>query len=268
MTGPGSHFYIDSERQTAEIHDCGTVLRNLRSLVPDGLVGGIEWERLAIRADGLSASVLGLEFRLGDPTPNADLLLGFVPGSRAEQAHIRRGQETPPGSPEAVLADYFARIRGVEFPEAALITRTILEVDGLQQVGWLGPTEMVASTLAAINNQCERLAIQLEVSSRGVLPRLGLEVYVLPGQSHGFADWSATANPDQWRPILSRLENAGWCLPQKARSLLAFPGREHIFDDGIFLVHKGINHIKISIEAGQACTAKAYAGMLFVPVNT
>lgn len=367
MTGISSLFHVDSESKTIGMQDCGAVLRNLRSLVPDGLVGRIEWERLAGRADGLSASVLGLEFRLGDPHPNADLLLGLVRGSRAEQAHIRRGQDAPLDSPEAFLANYFDRVRGAEFPEAALITRTILEydvglvandgrwpppsvfqglknpssrnsgicdaelagriasvlscaigrsddaqeitvirkivaalppdsrlvwigampgrdprmirllidgldtddlIDGLQRIGWPGPTAIVSSTLDAISDQFERLAIQLEVSAQGVLPRLGLEVYVLPEQSSdGFADWSTAANSDLWRPVLSRLEDAGWCLPLKASSLLAFPGQEYLFDDGIFLIHKGINHIKISIEAGQARTAKAYVGMLFLPVN-
>ncbi len=47
--------------------------------------------------------------------------------------------------------------------------------------------------------------------------------------------------------------------------ILAFLGQEYIFDNGIFLVHKNINHVKISIEAGQACTAKAYVGMVFLP---
>ncbi len=366
MTDPDSHFHVDSERQTAEIHDCGTVLRSLRSLVPDGLVDSLEWERLAGRADGLSASIVGLEFRLGDPTPNADFLLGLVPGSWAEQTCIRRGQEAPPDSPEAFLANYLAQIRDAEFPEAALIATTILEydvglvpgddrwpppgvfqklknpfsqnvgireaevaariasaiswavgrsddaqesaairkmvaalpvdsqltwigampgrdprmirllfdvpdadglMDDLQRIGWPGPTEMVASTLDAINGQFERLAIQLEVSAQGVLPRLGLEVYVLPKHPYGFADWSRAPNPGLWRPILSRLEDTGWCLPQKASCLLAFPGREYIFDNGIFLVHKNINHVKISIEASQAREAKAYVFMKFQPAT-
>lgn len=367
MTDIRGLFYIDSERKTAEIQDCGAVLRNLRSLVPDELVGKLEWEHLAGRADGLSASVLGLEFRLGDRAPNADLLLGLVPGSRAEEAHIRRGRDAQPGSPEAVLANYFAQIRGAEFPEAALITRTILEydvgpmvapstppppavfqglkdpsspasgirdpgvagriasaisgavgraddaqeiaairevvdalppdgrlvwvgampgrtprmirllldglgtdglVDILQRIEWPGPTETVSTVLDIIDDQFARLAVQLEVSAQGALPRLGLEVYVLPEQSSGgFADWSTTANLDLWHPALSRLGDAGWCLPLKASSLLAFPGREYIFNNEILLVHKGINHVKLSIEAGQTCTAKAYVGMLFLPVN-
>ncbi len=367
MTDISGLVYIDSESKTTGMQDCGAVLCKLRSLVPNRLVGSIEWERLVVRAEGLPASVLGLEFRLGDRNPNADLLLGFVPGSRAEQAHIHRGQNAKPGSPEAVLANYFARIRAAEFLEAALITRTILEydvglvdddgrwplpalfqglrdpsspdsgirdsevagriasaisyavgrsddaqeiaviretiaalppdgrlawigampgreprmirvlihnldacdlVDSLQRMGWPGSTETVSAVLDFINNRFGRLAIQLEVSAQGVLPRLGIEVYVLPDRSSGgFADWSTSANPDRWRPLLSRLEDAGWCLPLKASSLLEFPGREYVFDDGIFLVHKGINHIKISIEAGQACTAKAYVGMLFLPVN-
>ena len=368
MTDARGLFHIDSESQTTGMQNCGAVLRTLRSLVPNGLVGDLEWERLVVRTEGLPASVLGLEFRLDDREPNADLLLGLVPGSRAEEAHIRRGRDARPGSPEAVLANYFARVRGAEFPEAELITRTILEydvgrvasdgrwpppavfqglkdrsspdsgirdpevagriasaircavgraddaqeiagirevvaalppdgrlawlgvmpgrnprmiralihgldadglVDSLQRIGWQGQTETVSGVLNVIDDQFARLAIQLEVSAQGVLPRLGIEVYVLPKQSSdGFADWSTAANPELWRPALSRLEDAGWCLPLKMKSLLTFPGREYVIDDGIFLVHKGINHVKISIETGQPCTAKAYVGMFFLPVNT
>lgn len=367
MIGIRGLFHVDSESKTTEMHDCGAVLRSLRSLIPDGLVGSLEWERLAGRADGLSASSeLGLEFQLGNRNPNADFLLGFLPGSKAEQAHVRQGHDAPPDSPQAVLANYFARVRSAEFPEAALIAKTILEydmglvagdadappavfqclnhpssrnsgirdaeiagriaselscavgrsddareiatirrvvaalppgwrltwmgampgrdprmirlmivgvdagglVDDLQRIGWPGPTEIVSSILDALNDQFNRLAIQLEVSAQGTLPRLGIEVYVLPERSpDGFQGRSTAATPDRWRPVLSRLENAGWCLPLKAGNLLEFPGREYLFDDGIFLVHKGINHIKIALEAGQACTAKAYGSMLFLPVN-
>ncbi len=368
MNGIRGLFHVDSESKTTGMQDCGAVLRSLRSLIPDGLVGSLEWERLAGHADGLSASELGLEFRLGDRNPNADLLLGLVPGSKAEQAHVRRGQDAPPDSPEAVLANYFARVQSAEFPEAALIAKTILEydvglvagdgrcppppaifqglkhpssrnsgirdaevagriaseiscavgrsddareiatirrivaalppgwrltwigampgrdprmirlllvgldagglVDGLQRIGWPGPTEIVSSILDALNDQFNRLAIQLEVSAQGTLPGLGIEVYVFPDRAtDGFENWSMAATPDRWRPVLSRLEDAGLCLPLKADNLLEFPGREYLFDDGIFLVHKGINHIKIALEAGQACTAKAYVSMLFLRLN-
>lgn len=347
--------------------DCGAVLRNLPSLVPTSLVSRIEWEHLAKRVDGLSTSILGLEFRLGEAEPSADLLLGIIPESMAEHTHLCKGQNAPEGSYEAAFINHIAQVRNGSFPEAALITMTILEYDvaaahgkpspppavfhgiltqshqesgirdayaagrlaaaiaasirqpedvqeidaiqeaiaalpsmgrltwigampareprmirvlfqgfeastlinDLYRMGWPGPTETVTKVLKIIDGCFEHLTVQLEISAQGVLPRLGIEAYVLkkPRSSRSFANWAAAPNSALWCPLLSRLEDAGLCLSSKARALLAFPGREYVFEDGIFEVHKGINHIKISIEGNRACTAKAYVGMLFRPVG-
>lgn len=140
---------------------------------------------------------------------------------------------------------------------------------GLEAMGWSGPGETVATVIDCLEGHFGRLAIQLEVSARGVLPGLGLEVYVLEEDPAGGAgaDWAAAPNPALWRATISRLQDAGWCLPEKAAALLSFPGREFIFHESVFLAHKGINHIKISIDECGRCTAKAYVGMQLRPVG-
>lgn len=142
-------------------------------------------------------------------------------------------------------------------------------IHDLHKMGWPGPTETVTKVLEIIDGRFEHLTVQLEVSAQGILPRLGIEMYAVPKPhaSSSFANWAAAPNSALWRPLLSRLEDAGLCLSSKAHALLAFPGREYVFEDGIFEMHKGINHLKISIDENRACTAKAYAGMLFRPAN-
>lgn len=359
-------FHIGPNIGVAEIMDCGAALRDLPSLVPTNLVSRTELERLATRVDGLSTSILGFEFRLGESVPSTDLLLGIIPESMAEQTHLCKGQNAPEGSYEAAFINHIARVRNGNFPEAALITMTILEYDvaaahgipypppavfhgiltrshqetgirdahaagrlaaaiaasikrpedvqeidavyetiaalplawrltwigampgreprmiralfqgleagtltnDLYRMGWPGSTETVTKVLEMIDGCFEHLTVQLEVSAQGILPRLGLEVYVLkPRPSSSFANWAAAPNSALWRPLLSRLEETGLCLSSKARALLAFPGREYILEDGIFEIHKGINHVKISIEGNQACTAKAYVGTLCRPIG-
>ncbi len=367
MTAMNKLFHVGPSIGVAEIMDCGAALRDLPSLVPTSLVSRIEWKHLAKRVDGLSTSILGFEFRLGESAPSADLLLGIIPESMAEHAHLSKGQDAPEGSYEAAFTNHMAQVRNGSFPEAALITMTILEYDvaaahgkpypppaifhgiltqsqqesgirdaraagrlaaaiaasigqpedvqeidavremiaalpstgrltwlgampgreprmiralfqgleagnlinDLYRMGWPGPTETATKVLEIIDGCFKHLTVQLEISAQGVLPRLGLEAYVLkkPRSSSSFANWAAAPNSAPWRPLLSRLENAGLCLSSKARALLALPGREYVFEDGIFEVHKGINHIKISIEGNQACTAKAYAGMLVRPIG-
>ncbi|MCY4051195.1 MAG: hypothetical protein OXE41_12470 [Gammaproteobacteria bacterium] len=358
-----SLFHIGPKIRVAEIMDCGAVFRYLPSLVPTNLISKVEWEHVVKRADGLSTSILGFEFDLGKSIQQADLLLGIIPNSKAEEAYRNKDNSTPVDSFEAVFANHLDKIRNGSIPEASLISMTILEYDvasaggklnappavfhgiltqtkgepgirdpqaagrlaailassigrpvdvqetnavqkiiadlpsnvrlvwigampgreprmirillrgleseslleNLHQMGWAGPTETVSRVLEVVDGCFEHLTVQLEISADGFLPRLGLEIYALnkPDSSSSFANWAAAPDSTPWQPALSRLEDSGLCLPSKASSLLAFPGREYLYEQGVFEVHKGINHIKISIEDNRACTAKAYVGLLF-----
>lgn len=361
-------FHIDPGTGAVGIEDSGAALRKLHSLVPDALIGEREWEILTQRVDGLPASVLGFEFRLGDPDARADLLLGLMPGSTAEQAYCRWCLRARQDSPETAFAHHIARISDTGFPGSVQLKATILEFDvamihgdasppapgvfqgfcmpasrtsgirdpqvagalaasvaaavgyaedareiaavrkavagmppggrltwigampareprmvrllfrgfevaglstGLEAMGWPGSSETVDSVIELLSGCFGRLAFQLEVSVEGVLPRLGLEAYVLeedpaPGEA---VDWAAAPDPALWRAVVSRLQDADWCLPRKAAALLAFPGREFIFDESVFLAHKGISHIKISIDECGNSAAKAYVGMQFRPIG-
>ena len=122
----------------------------------------------------------------------------------------------------------------------------------LRQVGWPGPMRAVEAALDLVKGLPVRFAMQLEVNAQGLLPRLGLEIFLPPEPPRGAS----------WRSVLTVLEQAGCALPRKSRGLLAFPSFEHVLDDGIFAVRMDINHVKISIQEDRPFTAKAYGRVL------
>ena len=122
----------------------------------------------------------------------------------------------------------------------------------LRQVGWPGPMSAVAAALDLVKELPVRFGMQLEVSAQGLLPRLGLEIYLLPERTRGAS----------WRSVLTVLEQAGCSLPRKSRGLLALPGYEQVLDDAIFAVRMDINHVKISLEEDRPFTAKSYGRVL------
>ena len=133
----------------------------------------------------------------------------------------------------------------------------------LQRLDWQGPVNAVPEILADLQDVVfpNDFQLAIDVVAAGVLPRLGLEVKC-PFPEDGAA-WTKTTRRD-WIPLVTRLAERGWCLPEKAHGLLAYPGQE-IFTDrtgGFYLAYKGISHIKLSIGEGDI-SAKAYTGLSF-----
>lgn len=130
----------------------------------------------------------------------------------------------------------------------------------LRQVGWPGPMRAVEAALDMVKDLPVRFGMQLEVNAQGLLPRLGLEIFLPPERPRGVG--TGAARGASWRSLLTTLEQAGCALPRKSRGLLAFPGFEHVLDDGIFAVRTDINHVKISIQEDRPFTAKSYGRVL------
>ena len=125
----------------------------------------------------------------------------------------------------------------------------------LARIQWPG-------SLADVAGVCESMAgvarpsvsLSVDVTAEGVAPRIGLEFY-RPVDWH---DLDRTG----WGRLIDRLEERGWCLPEKARGLKAWPLVEHLFDQGkVYRVRQSINHVKVVVDRGTAA-AKAYAGTL------
>ena len=135
------------------------------------------------------------------------------------------------------------------------------EIDGtLERLGLRGPARSAMELAAGLEDVLPRFRLAVDATAAGLLPRFGLELYHPGSWSHGPDSWLVTGRSD-WRPVVERLVRRGWCLAAKAEGLLQWCALDRMFDRrGVFLVYKGLNHIKLTVtEAGVA--AKAYAGL-------
>ena len=124
----------------------------------------------------------------------------------------------------------------------------------LERIEWPGPAAEAAEVLAALDDLVAYAAVSLDVTTRGVGPRLGLELYRPP-------KWFAVDRTG-WHPFIARIEERGWCLPAKADGLRSWPGAERLLADReVRAVRRGINHVKVVIAPDTPTAAKAYAGM-------
>ena len=125
----------------------------------------------------------------------------------------------------------------------------------LERLGWSGSATAaadVAESLAELTKP--GVSLSVDVTAQGVSPRLGLEFY-RP------VKWYEL-DPSGWNGLIDRLEEKGWCLPEKAIGLKAWPRVEQVFDQAkVYRVCQSINHVKVVVDCG-ATTAKAYAGMI------
>ena len=139
------------------------------------------------------------------------------------------------------------------------------EVPGfLERVQWSGDSDGVVSALSDFRDICRRFRLSVDVSAHGTAPRLGVELFVR--EKWDREDWIATDIED-WRPVVERLQARGWCLPEKARGLLAWPGVRQLYGArGVHLLYLGINHVKLLVEQG-GVRAKAYTGLRCAPVR-
>lgn len=130
----------------------------------------------------------------------------------------------------------------------------------LERLAWAGSLRTVQAVLAGLRELLPRFWLSVDVSAGGVSPRLGLELYHA-GQGDRELDGWWTTGRGEWRPVVERLVERGWCLPAKARGLLAWCALDRIYDRrAVYLVYKGINHVKLTLEHDGAVRAKAYAG--------
>ena len=130
----------------------------------------------------------------------------------------------------------------------------------LERWGRRGSVRPATEILTELGEVLPRFRLSVDVAAAGLLPRLGLELYHAGSWSDSLDSWLTTGRSD-WRPVVERLAQHGWCLPAKARGLLEWCALDKMYDrGGVFLVHKGVNHVKFTVtDAGVA--AKAYAGM-------
>ena len=138
--------------------------------------------------------------------------------------------------------------------------------DFLERLRWPGAADGVVSVLNDFGELYRRFRLAVDISARGTMPRLGVEMFV-GDDWYREDDWLKT-DIGQWRQMVELLEARGWCLPDKARGLLAWPGLQQLYGTrGTHLLYMGINHVKLLIEHG-AVRAKAYTGLHYAPVQS
>ena len=131
----------------------------------------------------------------------------------------------------------------------------------LKRLKWKGPIRNVMNILDEMRDMTPIFRLALDVTSNGVGPRLGLEMYRPRKPSN--LDYWLTSGRNAWRPVVNYLEEMKWCLPSKGNGLRAFPGIERLFEEnGMSILYKGINHFKLTIE-DDAVEAKAYAALAY-----
>ena len=224
--------------------------------------------------------------------PEPGVFLGLRPGFRAGAALRGRpaaellaetltsavGWDPEPDESEA-LAGVVAQIPGTadaiqvgampgRTPRLLRITVAFARAEELprflEDIGWRGPLEKADLVRRRIGAAADCIfAASFGLGAHGVVPRLGLEVYLRKGAER-LATWTDTTAAD-WLPVLARAEADGWCIPDKVEGLRRVPGLHQIAGrNGTGLLYLGVNHLKVSL--GQAgVTSKAYVGMRFLP---
>ena len=242
----------------------------------------LEYDLVEPRADGRPAPGVFMRLRL-EPLPRP---LGSSPyncgarhmaatlaktvgwdASAAEEVAVERAVDAlaPDGEVLHVGALPGREPRAVRLVARGVEERKVPAVLG--RLEWPGSMQAVTGLLRALRGRAARFQLSFDVSARGVSPRLGLETYVdRDGRSGSPGGWLATGRGD-WTPFVAWMEQEGWCLPAKARGLAQWPVVETIYAFGRpWRLYRGLNHVKITVEADGAAHAKAYAGMSFVPI--
>ena len=164
-----------------------------------------------------------------------------------ECGYVFQAGALPARSPSA----FRVLIKGI--PEADLPTV-------LRRLRWPGPTAAVHEILHAMAGLIAYTALSIDVTVRGLGPRIGVELY----RPQKWFQIDRTG----WLPVIDLLVERGWCLPAKADGLRRWPGTERLLTDRgeVHLVRQGINHVKVVIDGTAPATVKAYAGMDLRPL--
>ena len=130
----------------------------------------------------------------------------------------------------------------------------------LEQVQWPGEPSLPTSILSDFAGLASpTFGLDFDVTSEGVLPRLGLEFF--RNVESRRRDELFRLDRAGWKPIIDRLEERNWSLPAKAGGVREWPRLEFCFgSDGVYQARQTLNHFKVAIGP-DGVSSKAYAGM-------
>jgi len=126
------------------------VLSLVRAVLPETLIDGNGWERLAARVCGLPSpaadAAFGFEVRLAEQEASADLLLTVARDSRIADALVRKGASGDPGA--ASLARVLSEVARPGSPLAPAVDLVALEYDIVGVAGSPAPGVFLRSAAA------------------------------------------------------------------------------------------------------------------------
>ena len=196
----------------------------------------------------------------------ADAIAGVV-GWRNDAGERHALEQAFEALPSGGEVGYVGALPGRKMRAVRVIARGIWEPDVpafLERLAWTGPVDRVVEVLADLRDVSPHFRVAFDVTARGVAPHLGLEMGVLEPKNQQVAhhEWLHTERR-HWLPVVTRVEEKGWCLPEKAHGLLDYLEQQTFLDEtGTWQSYKGINHVKIFIDAA-GVSAKGYVGMFF-----
>ena len=132
--------------------------------------------------------------------------------------------------------------------------------EALNRLHWHGDQSQVDAVLSDLEGLVSpSIGINIDITSEGVSPRLGLEFFRMAEHPNPFEDFRLDRTG--WKMIIDRLEERNWCLPDKAAGLREWPRLEMIFgQDGVYQVRQVISHFKVVIDP-EGINSKAYVAM-------
>lgn len=113
---------------------------------------------------------------------------------------------------------------------------------GLAAIGWQGDTKALTDALEPWE-EGDKVAVNIDLGEHGVLPKIGIEV---------FSRWRHPVLVDKF---ITRLEEAGLCLPSKGKALRRWI---RILPDGDPFIQTLISYFKLNYRDGKITEAKAY----------
>ena len=185
---------------------------------------------------------------------------GFVPqGSELRQAE-KVLAALPPGAHMGSVGSFPDRARGLRLGITGI--RSVGELTSfLERTDWPGQPEGFASFVGDLEERgaFAHLGVHLHIEGGELRPELGVSFYIEGGQ------WVRETEP--WMGVLDGLSASELAVPEKLRALSqSWAGTETVFGrQGVFLVVKGIHHIKMTMVGDRFKEVKAYVFCLMFP---
>lgn len=157
-------------------------------------------------------------------------------------------------APQSARCTYMGVFPGRQAKAVRCIFRIpVKEIESFaESAGWRDPRTRLSTLLSTLCHMNSEVAtcVAIDVSTNGLLPQLGVEVY----SGHHWYNFL----PGSWTPLVDHLVDLGWCTPQKGLAIKNWPRFDLVFSDhSAKRLLSGVNHFKLTLTDDET-HAKAY----------